>query len=315
MLAGEAALTLTAPEAHVLVTDQVLVPARRSRLKELLLVPASSEARHAARATLKTRGLPDGKKALLSTRYGRELTCLGAPRGELLVEHTRGAAVTRRLFVVGAHDLVEVELLPDGLRVGAAQSRAEGLEALLGALAVTHDAKGLEPVVMHPDQLQALTLVWAGAFDGAPRPVTAAAKALADVKVPAADVDALVSALVQGALVTRAADTLELVPAARAVTQAVWSQERLRLFFHETPESDLPQHVVDDAATALELVGPAGQRLLVTALDEDDVGEADAGLSSADAAKLVGSLVFSRTSPRSLAEVFLEAFADADDAA
>ncbi|MDX2015397.1 MAG: hypothetical protein SFW67_34720 [Myxococcaceae bacterium] len=311
---GETVLTLTAPEAHVLVTDQVLVPARRSRLKELLLVPASAEARHAARAALKSRGLPDGKKALLATRFGRELACLAAPRGELLIEHARGDTVTRRLFVLGEHDVVEVEVSADALAIGAAQSRAEGLEALVVSLAVTSELKGLEPVLMHPQQLEGVSLLWAGAFDGAPRAVPAAVKALAGANVPAADVEALVTALVQAKVVMRAGDTLELVPSARAVTQAVWSNERLRLFFRETPESDLPQHVVDDAATVLELVGAPGHRLLVTPVDEDDVGDTDAGLSTAEAGQVVGSLVFSRTSARAVVEVLLDAVADADEA-
>lgn len=314
-MSPEATLTLTAPEAHVLVTDQVVVPARRSRLKELLLVPASAEARHTARAALKSRGLPVRASTLLSTRFGRELACITSPRCEFLVEQHRGGAVTRRLFVLGANDLVEVEVGADTLQLGAARSRAEGLEAVMASLGVTHDQKGLEPVVMHPEQLQALSLLWAGVLDGVGRSVGSATKALAQVSVPAADVDALVAALVGAKVVTRHDDTLELVPAARAVMQAVWSNERLRLFLRETPESDLPQHIVDEAALALELVGPVGQRLLVTPVDEDDAADPDAGLASADVSTVAGSLVFSRTSPRALVEVLLEAVADADEAA
>jgi hypothetical protein len=233
---AEIALTLVPPEVHVLVTDQVVVPARRSRLKELLLVPASAEARRDARAQLQKRGLPDGKKALLSTRYGRELATLASPRGELLVEHTRGTEVTRRLLIIGSHDAVQLSITPESLAVGSAQPRTEAIEALLAALDVTHETKGLEPVLMHPDQLQALTLLWAGALEGAPRSLAAARQALATAKLPAADVDALAAALVESKLIRRDADTLSLSAAAVAVTRAVWAEERLAIYFRETPD-------------------------------------------------------------------------------
>lgn len=312
---SEMALALTSAEAHVLVTDGVLVPGRRSRLKELLLVPASAEQRRTARAGLKARGLPDGRKALLTTRFGRELECLAQPRAELLLEHTRQGTTSRRFFVIGAHDLVEVTVKEGVLELSPATARAEGIDGITASVDWTSSARGLEPVVFHPEQLQGLSVLWAGQPDGAPRSLSAVTAALTKEGVSQADLDALVAGFVEQKVLQRSGDTVSLAPAAAPVLTALWTNESVVLWLRQTPESDLPQFLVDDDATQVRVVGAAGHRLLVTPFDDADLEDDAEGLDPAEAKRLGEALVFSRVSARVVSEVVLDALADADDEA
>lgn len=312
---SDIALALTSVEAHVLVGDGVLVPGRRSRLKELLLVPASAEERRAARAAFKARGLPDGRKPLLTTRFGRELECLTRPRAELLLEHTQKGVTSRRFYVAGEHDLVEVTVKEGLLELSAARPRAEGVDAITSSVDWSSTARGLEPVVFHPDQLQGLSLLWAGQPDGAPRALSTIKAALAPAGVAGNDVDALVASFVDQKVVLRSGDTVNLAPAAASVLTALWTDESVVLWVRQTPESELPQFLVDEDATQVRVVGTSGHRLLVTPFDGSELEDEAEGLEPAEAKRLGEALVFSRVSARVVSEVVLEALADADDEA
>lgn len=299
---------LTPASLQWLVAMGLVVPARRSRLKPLLAVPTAPAERVTAGDGWRALGVGVAGKAPKVEGIARlaALTALARPEAELVAEEKRpGEADVLHHFVIGAAHVVRVAFEQgEVLAVGPALPREGAAEAIAAGFDVS-SPPGLEPVPLHPEQLQALAVVWSQRADGGPLTPAQAEAAATKAGLPAADARALVEALTASKVVAREGETLVLPPPVKQVLEAVWSGHLLSFVYRETPDDDVHESVLDVTQDLVQVVGPPGGRLGITNVDADDLEEE--GLAGAHGDEL---LVFSRINTRVLSESLTDFLAD-----